>query len=67
MSAHDRPVFVEDMARNVALALQQNPRVAGFAVEAASQESIHNHTAFARIQSTNTLNGPAQLVIGDTR
>lgn len=67
MRAHDHPVFVEDMVRNVALALQEDPRIAGFAVEAASEESIHNHAAFARIQSPNTLNGPAQLAIRRAR
>jgi len=52
MRAHDHPVFVEDMARAVAEALGHDERIAWFAVEAASEESIHNHAAFARIQST---------------
>lgn len=52
MRAHDHPVFVEDMARAVAEALSHDERIAWFAVEAASEESIHNHAAFARIQST---------------
>jgi GTP cyclohydrolase I len=51
MRAHDHPVFVEDMARAAALALGCDARIGWFSVEAASDESIHNHGAFARIQS----------------
>lgn len=51
MHAYDHPVFVEDMARSVAQVLGSDARIASFAVEAASEESIHNHRAFARIQS----------------
>ena len=35
--------------RGVAAKLAADPRVAGFAVEAENFESIHNHSAFARI------------------
>jgi GTP cyclohydrolase I len=51
MRAHDHPVFVEDMVRGVADVLGRDERIAWFAVEAASEESIHNHAAFARIHS----------------
>ena len=51
MQAHDNPVFVEDMAREVAGMLAADGRIAWFSVEAASDESIHNHGAFARIRS----------------
>jgi GTP cyclohydrolase I len=51
MRAHDHPVFVEDMARAAAEALSPGAGIAWFSVEAASDESIHNHRAFARIQS----------------
>lgn len=50
MRAHDHPVFVEDMVRSVAEVLVGDERIAWFEVEAASEESIHNHAAFARIQ-----------------
>ncbi len=50
MLAYDNPVFVEDMVRNVASRLQSDNRVASFRVEAVNQESIHNHSAFARIE-----------------
>jgi GTP cyclohydrolase I len=49
MQAYDNPVFVEDVVRNVAARLQSDTRVAWFRVEAVNQESIHNHSAFARI------------------
>ena len=47
--AYDNPRFVEDLVRGVAARLAADPRVAGFAVEAENFESIHNHSAFARI------------------
>jgi GTP cyclohydrolase I len=47
--AYDNPKFVEDLVRDVALALNQDPRVIGYVVEAENFESIHNHSAFARI------------------
>jgi GTP cyclohydrolase FolE2 len=49
MLAYDRPVFVEDLAREVALALQADERIAGFEIEVVNQESIHDHQAFARL------------------
>ncbi|HXV09999.1 MAG TPA: GTP cyclohydrolase FolE2 [Burkholderiales bacterium] len=47
--AYDNPKFVEDVVRDVALALNQDPRVGAYLVEAENFESIHNHSAFARI------------------
>ena len=49
MLAYDRPAFVEDLAREVALALKEDERVAGFDLEVVNQESIHDHQAFARL------------------
>ena len=51
--AYDNPKFVEDLVRDVALALNQEPRVGAYVVEAENFESIHNHSAFARIVRTN--------------
>jgi GTP cyclohydrolase IB len=51
MWAHDHPVFVEDMVRAAASALSDDDRMAWFSVEAVSDESIHKHAAFARIDS----------------
>ena len=50
MQAYDRPVFVEDLARGVAVRRQADPRVKWFLVKALNQESIHSHHVFAVIQ-----------------
>ena len=47
--AYENPKFVEDLVRYVAIALNREPRVSAFVVEAENFESIHNHSAFARI------------------
>jgi len=47
--AYDNPKFVEDLVRDIALALNRDRRVAGYMIEAENFESIHNHSAFARI------------------
>lgn len=49
MQAYDNPAFVEDVVRGVAADLKRIPGVHRFSVEASSDESIHNHRAFARI------------------
>jgi GTP cyclohydrolase I len=47
--AYDNPRFVEDLVRGVAARLDGEPRLEGFVVEAENFESIHNHSAYARI------------------
>ena len=47
--AYDNPRFVEDMVRGVAARLEADVRIEGFVVEAENFESIHNHSAYARI------------------
>jgi GTP cyclohydrolase FolE2 len=47
--AYDNPRFVEDLVRGVAGRLADDPRFDGFCVEAENFESIHNHSAYARI------------------
>ena len=47
--AYDNPKFVEDLVRDVALELNHEPRVLAYEVEAENFESIHNHSAFARL------------------
>jgi GTP cyclohydrolase I len=54
MQAYDNPAFVEDIVRDVALKLRQDGRVAWFRVHARSDESIHNHCAFAEVEETLT-------------
>lgn len=48
--AYDNPKFVEDLVRDVAMALQADRRIRRFVVEAENFESIHNHSAVARIE-----------------
>jgi GTP cyclohydrolase FolE2 len=49
--AYDNPKFVEDIVRDVALALKEDSRIGNYVVEVENFESIHNHSAFARITS----------------
>ncbi|MEO0974512.1 MAG: GTP cyclohydrolase FolE2 [Pseudomonadota bacterium] len=48
--AYDNPKFVEDIVRDVALALNQDDRIRGYVVESENFESIHNHSAYALIE-----------------
>ena len=50
--AYDNPKFVEDLVRDVALALERIDAVAAYTVDSENFESIHNHSAFARIERT---------------
>jgi GTP cyclohydrolase FolE2 len=58
--AYDNPKFVEDLVRDVALALNREPRVLAYTVEAENFESIHNHSAFARIVRLSLQPGPGR-------
>jgi len=49
--AYENPVFVEDMVRNVADVLRDDHRIDWFMVEAENLESIHNHSAYACIET----------------
>ncbi|WP_050025863.1 GTP cyclohydrolase FolE2 [Verrucomicrobium sp. BvORR034] len=49
--AYDNPVFVEDLVRNVALKAKEDSRITWFRVEAENYESIHNHNAWAVVES----------------
>ncbi len=49
--AYDNPKFVEDLVRDLAAALDRDPRIEGYRVEAENFESIHNHSAWAMIES----------------
>lgn len=47
--AYDHPRFVEDLVRGVAARLGADARFDAYLVEAENFESIHNHSAYARI------------------
>ena len=48
--AYENPKFVEDLVRDVALRLEADRRVGRYEVEVENFESIHNHSAYARIE-----------------
>ena len=48
-SAYENPKFVEDLVRDVAVALNQDSNVQTYCVQAENFESIHNHSAYAQI------------------
>lgn len=48
--AYDNPKFVEDVVRDVAGRLNRDSRILSYVVEAENFESIHNHSAYARIE-----------------
>lgn len=49
MRAYDNPAFVEDIAREVVLAVKADSRCAAWSVSVVNQESIHDHQAIARV------------------
>ena len=48
--AYENPKFVEDMVRDVALRLNADARVGRYSVDVENFESIHAHSAYARIE-----------------
>jgi GTP cyclohydrolase FolE2 len=50
MQAYEKPAFIEDIARGVALALRDDGRVERFAVTVTNLESIHAHDVVATIR-----------------
>lgn len=45
--AYENPKFVEDLVRDIAVVLAEDPRVVRYEVSSENFESIHNHSAFA--------------------
>ncbi len=52
--AFENPMFVEDVVRSVAEKLKEESNFTWFSVEAENMESIHNHSAYAYVESINT-------------
>jgi GTP cyclohydrolase IB len=50
--AYENPKFVEDLVRDVALRVGGDVRIGRFSVDVENFESIHNHSAYARIERT---------------
>ncbi|HTT43451.1 MAG TPA: GTP cyclohydrolase FolE2 [Steroidobacteraceae bacterium] len=53
--AYDNPKFVEDVVRDVATRLNRDERISAYVVESENFESIHNHSAYARIERDKDL------------
>ncbi len=49
--AYDNPKFVEDIVRDVCIRLGNRQEVISYTVESENFESIHNHSAYALVQS----------------
>ncbi|MBX3385474.1 MAG: GTP cyclohydrolase I FolE2 [Phycisphaeraceae bacterium] len=47
--AYDNPKFVEDIIRDLAVALNHEDRIIWYAISSENFESIHNHNAYAQI------------------
>jgi GTP cyclohydrolase I len=48
--AFENPKFVEDIIRDLAVALDKEDRITWYSIESENFESIHNHNAYAMIQ-----------------
>ena len=48
--AFNNPMFVEDVVRDIAVKLNDDPNITWFSVESENHESIHNHNAYAYIE-----------------
>jgi GTP cyclohydrolase I len=48
--AYMKPMFVEDIVRDIAQKLNDDPNITWFAVESENFESIHNHNAYAYVE-----------------
>jgi GTP cyclohydrolase IB len=57
--AYENPKFVEDMVRDVALRLNTDARIGRYAVDVENFESIHAHSAYARIERASS--GPSRI------
>jgi len=51
--AHENPLFVEDLVRNVAERLDTDVRIYWYAVEAENLDSVHDHNVFAMTERSH--------------
>ncbi len=57
--AYENPKFVEDIIRDLALAMEKEPRITWYSIESENFESIHNHNAYAQIERQKPEAAPA--------
>jgi len=60
--AYENPKFVEDMVRDVATQLNADKRISAYVVESENFESIHNHSAYAMIQTDKKYCSPKNFL-----
>ena len=53
--AYDNPKFVEDLVRDIAVALHQEKNIIAYEVSSENFESIHNHSAYAWLANDKRL------------
>ena len=51
--AYDNPKFVEDIVRELAVLLQREHSIRSYRIETENFESIHNHSAYAIVETDN--------------
>lgn len=56
--AYDKPRFVEDVVREMALRLDADERISWYSLSVSSMESIHDHDAFAEITRDKAASSP---------
>jgi GTP cyclohydrolase I len=47
--AYENPKFVEDIVRDLAVALDNDDRITWYSINSENFESIHNHNAYAQL------------------
>ncbi len=65
--AYDNPKFVEDVVRDLATQLDADNRIQAYVVECENFESIHNHSAYARIERVKDALGQQDSDHGNLR
>lgn len=50
VEAHERPLFVEDLVRNVAELLDSDVRIRWYRVEGGNLDSVHDHNLYASVE-----------------
>jgi GTP cyclohydrolase I len=55
--AYDNPKFVEDIVRDIAMRLNTDDRIRSYVIESENFESIHNHSAYARVERDKDAKG----------
>lgn len=65
--AYDNPKFVEDMVRDIASELISDERILSYTVESENFESIHNHSAYARISGRKDESDAKKVPVGDLK